>query len=171
MKKGIKIGIGLILGLSLVASPGLVFADGMGKKADMEQQGLDEKIFHKAKMMFLFQKELGLSDKQVDKIKGLKYSVKKSLIEQDAQIDLIKVDIKQELWQPKIDVKKINKLVDKKYDLKRERAKYLVKSYADLKDILNKDQKEKLMDMYIEKKKKMSCPMMADMKKMMGGHK
>lgn len=117
-----------------------VFADGY--KGGKDKKSLECKIYYKAKYMLKNEEELGLTDKQVKQIKEIKHGVKKELIERNAQIDLVKVDIKIHLYGEKINVNEVNKLIDKKYSLKKEKAKYLVKAYAELKDILSDKQKK-----------------------------
>ena len=119
--------------------PQIAQADGCKKRGGYHK-GLDEKIFYKAKFMLKSQDELELSDRQIDKIKKLKVAAKKELIMKKAEIDLIKVDIKAKLYGDKVDVPGINKLIDEKYKLKSAKAKYLVKTYAGLKDVLTKKQ-------------------------------
>ena len=131
----------IVLFLIFSCVPQMAKADG-GKKKGGYHKGLDDKIFYKAKAMLKNQEELGLSDKQIDKIKELKTAVKKELITRGAEIDLIKVDIKAHLYEEKIDVPAINKLIDEKYKLKSAKAKYLVKTYAALKSVLTKKQME-----------------------------
>jgi Spy/CpxP family protein refolding chaperone len=80
------------------------------------------------------------------------------------------VDIKAEMWKDPMNVDKINKLIDQKYDLKKEKTKIIVKAYDDIKNILTADQKAKLKDVCAKEdmiKKCMKCPMMSG--KMMSG--
>ena len=91
--------------------------------------------------------ELKLSDNQITGIKNLKVNAKKNLIRKKAEIDVISVDIKSKLWDETIDVSGINKLVDQKYDLKKEKTKSLIAAYAELKKILSKEQKEILKEL------------------------
>ena len=88
--------------------------------------------------------ELGLSDKQVAAIKELKFDTKRELVKRSAEIDLVKIDIKEKLYKDKVDVKGMDPLIDKKYELKKEKAKYLVKQYAALKGILTDKQLEEM---------------------------
>ena len=118
-------------------------ADGY-KKGGGYHKGMDEKIYYKAKSMLKNQDELGLSDKQVDQIKDIKFATKKELIMKDAEIDLAKIDIKGKFYEDKVDVAGLDPLIDKKYDLKKAKAKYLVKQYADLKGILTDDQMKEM---------------------------
>ncbi len=118
--------------------------------------GLEEKVFKKMHLALKNQEQLGLSDEQYDKIKTLKINTKKDLIKRHAEIDLIGVDIKSKLWDETIDVKGINKLIDEKYNLKKEKAKALIAVYAQLKTILSKEQKEKFKKL-MQYRDKMQC--------------
>ncbi len=119
--------------------PYVAQADGYGREKRYHK-GLDEKVFYKAKFILENQDELGLSDKQVEQIKDLKFATKRELVSKDAEIDLVKIDIKEKLYEDKVDVPGMNALIDKKYELKKAKAKYLVKQYADLKGILTDEQ-------------------------------
>ncbi len=123
--------------------PYIAQADG-SKNKEGYHKGLDEKIFYKAKFMLKNADELELSDKQVDAIKELKFATKRELVKRSAEIDLVKIDIKEKLYKDKIDLAGINPLIDKKYELKKEKAKYLVKQYAALKGILTDKQLKEL---------------------------
>lgn len=152
----------LLMCLSFVS---YTYADGKYKKE------LDSKLYEKAHLILTNEEELGLSDAQVEKIKELKITTKKDIITKDASIDIIAVDIKAEMWKDPVNVDKINKLIDKKYDIKKEKTKTIVKACADIKDVLTKDQKAKLKGICKKEKmaKKMNCPMMSG--KMMSGKK
>jgi len=142
----------LVLFLMFSLVPYIAQADHY-KKGGRHHKDLDEKIYYKAKFMLKNQDELGLSDEQVNKIKDLKYATKREVIKRDAEIDLVKVDIKQKLHEDKTDVEGINTLIDKKYALKNEKAKYSVKTYADLKNILTEEQMKELKTLFREKTK------------------
>ena len=73
----------------------------------------------------------------------------------EAEIEVIGVDIKAKLWEDPIDVQAINALVDKKYDLKKEKTKYLIATCAALKGILTDSQKDKVKELYKSKAKVM----------------
>jgi len=107
---------------------------------------LDKKFVNKISLALKNQEELGLSDKQYEKLKTLKMNTKKDLIKRNADIDIIGVDIKGKLWEDPIDKKGINKLIDQKYELKKAKAKALVESYATFQTILTDDQKKKLKE-------------------------
>ena len=67
---------------------------------------------------------------------------------------MVKIDIKEKLYMDKVDVSGINALVDKKYELKKEKAKYLVKQYADLKAVLTDDQLDEMKSLWRKSSKK-----------------
>ncbi|MGB2661750.1 MAG: hypothetical protein WBD04_05145 [Candidatus Omnitrophota bacterium] len=129
----------IVLFLIFSCVPQIAQADSDKTKGGYHK-GLDEKVFYKAKIMLKNQDELELSDKQIDKIKGLKVAAKKELIMRNAEIELIKVDLQAKLYEDKVDVPGMNKLIDEKYKLKNAKAKYLVKTYADLKNVLTEKQ-------------------------------
>lgn len=104
------------------------------------------KIFGAAILILKNKEEVGLTDEQVDKIKALKVETKKSLIRQNAEIDIVSVDLKAAEWKDPIDRAEVNKLIDRKYDLKKEKAKSLVAARAALKDILTDEQYAALKD-------------------------
>ena len=141
--------------LFFLASATFAFADGNKGKMGHEKS-LDEKILFKAKMMIMNQEELALTDDQVKQIKDLKTAVKKEKIKREAEIDLLAVDIKAHLYEDKINVEAVDKLIDKKYDLKKEKAKFFVGEYAKLNGMLTEAQAKEMKSM---------C------KKMMGGKK
>ncbi len=114
-----------------------------GKKSDM-----CKKFYKKAMFLLTNEDELELSAQQVEKIKNLKHETKKELILLDAKIDVLAVDIKALLWADAIDVNAINKLIDQKYDLKKQKAKLLVSSYASLKGVLTSEQMDKAKELW-----------------------
>lgn len=126
-----------------------------GKK---EEPGLDEKFYMKAGLIIKSQDELGLSDEQVKKVKDLKHATKKDLIMKEAEIEVIAVDIKAALWEDKIDLAAINGLIDKKYEIKKGKAKALVAAYATLKGLLTAEQLKSMKALYSQ------CSMKGDMK-------
>ena len=144
MKKNIWItyGLALLLGLSLVPT-----TDAKGKKGKHDPS-LYEKFVHKAKFFKKNAKELELSKDQVGSIKKIKLDTKKEVIQLKADIEVAALDIKSELYSQKIDVNKVNGLIDKKYGLKTKKAKTLVKAMADLKGVLSENQYEKAKEIW-----------------------
>jgi len=111
-----------------------------GKSYD-KGHGLEQKFFHKLHLAIANDAKLGLSDEQFEKIKLLELNTRKGLIKPRAEIDVLKIEIKIKLWEDKIDKESINKLIDKKYEFKKAKAKVLVDAYAQFKNILTQEQK------------------------------
>ena len=147
----------------------------MHDKGKEHKMDFEKKFYSKAHMVLENSEELGLSDEQVKKVKELKMSTMKDLIKKNAEIEVLAIDIKAEMWADSINVNAVNKLVDKKYDLKKEKTKSLIAACVSLKDILTKEQKEKMKGIWKRHKEdkgksmkkgmmqgKMKCPMMGD---------
>ncbi len=144
MKKYLIATLTLILALALMQSVSLADTGkdyGYGKH---QQKSVKEKFFKKVKMIYLYQGELNVTDKQLDQIHVLKVDLKKDLIMKKAELDIIKVDIRSLLQEDEIDVDAVNKLLDKKYEIKKAKSKKAVEAYAGLKKILSMEQIEKL---------------------------
>ncbi len=150
----------------LLASPRAFAEDGtMGgckMMHKMDKMGPEEKFYQKAFFLLSNADEIGLTDDQVEKIRTLKLKIKKNMIMEDAQIETLALDISEALAADQVDTKKVDSLVDKKYELKKQRTKEIIQGYLDLRGILTKDQQDKL------KKMQPSCSMMGGMMKAMG---
>jgi len=144
----------LVMTFGLIGSA--VFAD-HGEKGECqyekEKGDLEAQFSDKAHLLMKNQEELGLSDEQMTKIHDLKMNTKKDLIRRDAEIEILALDIKSALHEETIDTKAVNALIDKKYDLKKEKTKMLVGAYAALKETLTKEQKEKMKGLWKNSKK------------------
>ncbi len=116
-------------------------ASGYGKK------GFKGKFYKKIKLIIKKSDELGISDEQLKQVKRLKSETKKSLIKQEADLESIKVDFDDEMEKENLDKNTINRLIDKKYEIKKNKAKTIIAALSDLDEILKKDQKEKLKDL------------------------
>ncbi|NQT22406.1 MAG: hypothetical protein HQ579_03090 [Candidatus Omnitrophica bacterium] len=154
----------LILG---VAMPELCLGYHGGSKGKGD---LESKVSHKAKKILMNKDELGLSADQIKKVNSLNKKVRKDLIKKNAEIDMLKVDIKEQMCADPADKAVLTQLIEKKYDLKKEKSVYLAHSYIDLKNVLNEEQKAKMKDIYRKSVKKhmhkgmmdskQECPMM-----------
>ncbi|MGB3082188.1 MAG: hypothetical protein WBB86_04275 [Candidatus Omnitrophota bacterium] len=120
-------------------------------KKTKSYDGLEEKLFYKAHFMLKNEEELGLSEKQVDQIRKLKIDTKKDMINKQAQIDLIGVDIKTQMWEDPMDLDTMNELVEHKYMIKEAKTKALLSAYAQLKGLLTEDQKTTLKKLWLKK--------------------
>ena len=104
-----------------------------------------EKFFHFAHDILENREELGLSPETAKKVLELKISTKKDKIRDAAEVELLLVDIAVELWKDKPDLGAVNKLLDKKYDLKKASMKSLVAAFVAVKKLLSPVQVKKVM--------------------------
>lgn len=131
------------------------------KKACDKKDGMcpiKKKFFKKASFILCKHNELGLTDKQTEKIKELMLNLEKEFILKEAQIKVLALDIKSLMCSCTIDVAAVNTLIDKKYALMANKTKFLINSLASLKNVLNDDQKKKMKKL-CSSKKKTSCPL------------
>ena len=146
--------------LTLGLAAGAAFAcDNGGCKLGDQKSGLESKFYCKAQFLMKNQDELGLSDDQITKIKDLKMKTKKDLIMRNAEIDVLALEIKSALYAEKVDINAVNSLVDKKYDLKKKTTKDLISACVAVKDILTKEQKDKLKALWKKCDSGMKCDM------------
>lgn len=132
-------------------------------KGDEKYKGFDEKMCKKFEMIYENKDELDLSEDQKEKLLDAKMKLKRDLIRKEADIKLLALDIKSELYKDEIDTKTINPMIDKKYAMKAEKTKASVAAYATIKDTLSEKQMETLKELYKKCEKEeyyKKCPMM-----------
>lgn len=139
MEKCSKMGMHQMMGMEKCPMMGM----GMDKKMDFA-----EKFYHKAHYILMRSEELGLSDQQAEQIKALKYKTKKSMIAKDAEIESLALDIMDALSKDNVDVAAVNKIIDKKYEAKKQKAKELVNACVTLRATLTDEQRKKLKERY-----------------------
>ena len=169
-RKNILLTIAIVLTFGLIQS--VSFADCGGKdcgkkgckhrssecgKKDCKDKPLGKKLLKKMHMIFDHQEELDISDDQLAKIKELKIALKKDLIQKEADIDLVKVDIRSALYEDEINLEAVNELIDRKYETKKSKSKQVVSTLAQLKKILSKDQMDKVKNLKCK-----GCPAMSE---------
>lgn len=143
--------IALMIGFIVPA----VYAERCGQRKGKGHHGdIGNMVCKKAMMMCKNKDELGLSDEQVERIKSLKIATKKNLIKTQAEIDIVKIDIRAEMWKDTVDAEAIKKLIDKEYELKKEKAKSSIDAYVNLKEILTEEQRKKLKTLFEDYHKK-----------------
>jgi len=103
-----------------------------------------EKFFHFAHSILENHEELGLTDENVKKIRDLKISTKKSLIRNTAEAELLTLDIMVNLYAEKPEISEINKLVDKKFDVKKVGMKKVIAAFVGIKKMLSEEQIKKM---------------------------
>ncbi|NQT46560.1 MAG: Spy/CpxP family protein refolding chaperone [Candidatus Omnitrophica bacterium] len=144
MKKGVRLAA-VLIAILFLASASQAFHPG---KSEGHHKDFGEKFSLKAHLILKNEEELGLSDDQVEKVKTLKLKNKKGLIMQEAEIEVLSLELKSKMWSDEIDTSAINKLIDQKYELKKAKAKSSVEACVALKKILTKEQKAKLKALY-----------------------
>jgi Spy/CpxP family protein refolding chaperone len=153
MRKHLIATIILVLALGLMQSVSFAEKRGGYDHGRHHKKSIKAKFFKKVKMVYLYQDELNINDSQLDQIRELKIALKKDVIKKQADLDIIKVDIRSLLYEDEIDVEAVNKHIDQKYEIKKAKTKKVVKSYAQLKKILTNEQIEKLKEIARDQKK------------------
>ena len=103
-----------------------------------------EKFFHFAHLILENYEEIGLTDEAAKKVKELKIGTKKSLIRNTAEAELLMVDIISSLYADKPDISEINKLVDKKFEIKKAGMKKLIAAFVGVKKLLSREQMKQM---------------------------
>ena len=148
MRKGL-IAIAVVLVMILTVAVASSFAYEVGhKKSKGYYKESKSKVESKAHMILKNRGELGLSDEQIKGVKELMLKSKKDSIKQKAEIEIIALDINSKKQDDTMDIEAINALIDKKYELKKEKAKSSVAAYIQLKSILTEEQQVKLKELY-----------------------
>lgn len=111
------------------------------------KMSFEDKFSRKIHSIISNSDEIGLSAEQLEKIHALKYGVKKNIIKNNAEIDILALDIKEALGKDDIDTGAVNSLIDKKYAIKAQKTKEIVAACANLKTILTKEQQDKMKEM------------------------
>ena len=137
----------VVLAVMVFCSVSLAEPHGQDGKEDFQS-----KVIGKAHMMLINQEELGLSEEQIKQVKDIKIKLKKDMIQQGAQIEILAVDIMAALWADKVDKEAVDKLIDNKYDLKKAKAKELVAAYVKLNEVLNEDQAKEMKSLCVKMK-------------------
>ena len=149
----------ILLGASILIASLLVVPAVNAKSGHKKghKAGLSQKVMYKAHFILKNATELGLSDQQVKTVKQIKISAKKTKIQKQAQIDLLKVDLHVELHNDTVNLDKVNSLIDSKYEVKKGLAKDMAASIAQLKGTLTAEQLGKMKDLWKSKCKWAKC--------------
>ncbi|MDD4202323.1 MAG: hypothetical protein PHQ52_02540 [Candidatus Omnitrophica bacterium] len=156
MKKKIVIILAIVFVLTITASNVFSMEQGWGKGYNSKMD-LKAKLFYKMQVALMNEEELGLTKEQSDKIKDIKLATQKKLIMDDARIDVIAIDIEDNLWKKEIDLANIQKLVDEKYDIKKDKTMTTITAYSEFKEVFSDEQYEQLKEKCKEMKMQM-CP-------------
>ena len=115
---------------------------------------------HKCAGGFLGMKEeLGLTDAQVKKLKSMKMNQKKKAIDDGAEIQKIELELHELMGEDEIDIKAVDRIIDKIADQKAKIQKNCIRGMVDARKVLTSEQRKKLkgmkgagMKMHMERK-------------------
>ena len=133
----------LVLGLGLAPQAA---AKGEGKAL----QGLQpsaESFFQRAGFLLKQKDRLGLSDDQVRAIQGLKSDMRKNLIRSEAEIEIFEIDIFTKLHDETAHPSEVQRLIEQKFDAKKELSQSLADGYFKLRSALSEQQRQALKQM------------------------
>ncbi len=133
--------------MSLAGEKNWTGKDSYRKTAYKKAWGVKDRFFKKAYFCLKEKDRLQLNEQQQKKIKDLKISLKKELIRNRADIDVLNMDIKSATWSDPVDTKALGGLYEKKYNLKKQKMKKVIQAYSELDKVLNKKQKEMLKEL------------------------
>lgn len=133
--------------------------DCCGSKGDCGKCGekgggcpIAEKFMTKAHFFLDNQKEIGLSEDQVNQIKKMKVDMKKNAINGKAAHEIFGLELEQHLSQPKINLEAVNSFIDQSMAAMTQGAKDSVAAYAALKGVLTEDQMKTAKQIWQSKK-------------------
>ncbi|GEM_PF-4861769 len=89
------------------------------------------------------QKDLGLSQEQISKIKDLKFSTDKEVVRLRSDMELKEIDLREELSKDSPDMNRVKNLIKAKHSIMAEIELAKVKEYIGVKNILTPEQIEK----------------------------
>ncbi len=115
--------------------------------------GFESMFFKKSHFILEKKQDLGLAEDKVEAIKNLNLETKKMLIKQDAEIQILSLDIMAKLHDYPVNTETVNKWVDQQYELKKTQAQSLVEAIAKFKGTLSKDQYDILHKLWEESEK------------------
>ncbi|HRK62337.1 MAG TPA: Spy/CpxP family protein refolding chaperone [Candidatus Omnitrophota bacterium] len=97
---------------------------------------------------------IGLTEDQVSQIEAIKSAAKKEMILAGAQMEVAMMDMGAKLKTDPVDVEGLNQMIDANLAGMSAGAKKAVQQYADLKQVLNADQKKKAKEVWKNAEKK-----------------
>lgn len=155
MKKNLL--MSLVFLFFAVSLTGDVFAfNGRGPSVGRNRQkrGNNEAnmVFMQFKAIKFFKDEIGLTEEQEKEINNLFLDLKKSIINNKAQIKIISLDVKNEMQKEDPDYNLICDYIDKKNKIRTDSEKLLIRTIIKLKKVLTKEQKDKLKKLIRQKK-------------------
>lgn len=152
--KGCMMGPGMGQGMKGMM-PGMMEGE---KKSDDTMSEM-ESLLMPSKTYLKYKEELGLTDKQVEKLTNIQYDTAIQLIGMGSQIMMNGLEVKRMMEADKPDMGKVDKLVAETAKLAGDAASAGLHSIADSKKVLTADQLKKAEQLVAEeqKMKRMKC--------------
>ncbi|MFH1846843.1 MAG: hypothetical protein ABH869_04730 [Candidatus Omnitrophota bacterium] len=141
MIKKVLILSGMFLILTLSTQPIFAISSNTSGKA-LHSSEMENKFYAIIQYILNNRGRLELSQEQTRQVKKLASDVRKWLIQQDAKIKTLTVEIDTIMWEFPFDTESVNSFISEKYRFEAEKAKHIIKSYELLNVLLNEDQKE-----------------------------
>lgn len=101
----------------------------------------------KIKMILKNSKSLELTEDQTDKMRALNIECSKNNIKKQSEIDLLKIDKKEQLMKDEADLNEVKKIINKIHELESEVDLGCIETGIKIRKLLNDKQKEKLKEM------------------------
>lgn len=102
---------------------------------------LKNKFTQKQRRLLKNREKLGLSDSQVEQIRRLKSGLDKESVMKDAQIKVIDIDLTTLLAADTVDMSQVKQLINQKFEIQKAKTLFEAQAYADLKSVLQIQQK------------------------------
>ncbi|MFC1549105.1 Spy/CpxP family protein refolding chaperone [Candidatus Omnitrophota bacterium] len=109
-----------------------------------EDDTLEGKLYKDIQTIRAHSDKLKITNDQMKQIKALRVEVRKTIIQMDAGIETLSVEINTMMWETPFDMDMVNNLLAQKNDQVEERDKYIVDAHDRLYKILTPDQKNLL---------------------------
>lgn len=123
------------------------------EKSDESPCPIAKTFFKKAHFLLDSQKEIGLSEEQINQIKALKLEVKKRMIRQAAEMQVFALEIEAKMHQPVVDVEGLNAMIDQAFTGSAQGAKAGIADYAALKALITEEQMAKAKEIWMNQPK------------------
>lgn len=101
---------------------------------------LEKMFLQRTHLLYKYKDELQLTEDQISKIKKLSLDIKKGLIRNSAELEVIELDMQGALMEEDIDTALLGSLIDNKNDVLKEKSKLIVSTYEALNEILTAEQ-------------------------------
>lgn len=105
---------------------------------------INDKFLQKQRRILKYKEELGLNQKQIEKIEALKINLEKDMVLLDAKIEVVNIELRSVLSRDEADIKTVNDLIDQKSELEKSKGKALAAAYVNLKEVLTPEQRANL---------------------------